>query len=265
MNIVRNRVVKLKTLTSIGILYAIGFGGGGTGANGITNVQNNMIAGFEYPVPQSTPGSWLYRGLSLENATNTGTFNIDHNSLHMENQPDGPQVTSDTDDTGNRLSAVSLLNANGFAGTFNFRNNIVKFNQKGGSVVSGPVGSTQNIDLATLNFSNNTYSYAGQFITFAKFPRATPAPVLAATLADWQTAGEDAGSNEADPTAPASGGQWVSATDLHFTAQPAAAFLTAPLGGVTDDVDAEVRNATSTAKGADEYYVSSGIADWMMF
>lgn len=265
MNILRNRFTKIKTMTNVGILYAIGFGGGGTGANGITNIQNNIIAGFEYPVPQSTPGSWLYRGLSLENGTNQGTFNIDHNSLHMEDQPNGPQATSATDDAGNRLSAISFLNANGFAGTVNFRNNIVKFNQKGGSVISGPVASTHNIDLATLNFSNNTYSYAGQFITFAKFPRATPAPVSAATLADWQAVGEDAGSNEADPTAPASGGQWVSATDLHFTAQPAATFLATPLAGVTSDYNGEARNATSTAKGADEYYVNSGIADWMMF
>ncbi|MGI8908711.1 MAG: hypothetical protein ACR2IE_19745 [Candidatus Sumerlaeaceae bacterium] len=272
MNILRNTVDQLKTNASQGILFAVGIGGGLTGTNtGVTNVLNNMIAGFDYQVQQTAvppvSSGFLMRAISVENGAVAGaTINIDHNSINMLNQP-GPQPQSlaTPGDPGNRLSVISLLNATGYAGTLNIRNNIIRVTQQYAAILSGPTGAAT-INFANLNLSNNTYFYGGTNTVMAKFNGTTYN-----TLADWQAAGEDTvGSNTADPLSGAPGsGRWYHDINLHFDAEPAAIYAAPVLAGAGNDVDNQVRPNPASAqieRGADEFYAPiSAIREWMLF
>jgi hypothetical protein len=273
MNILRNQFLVNKTSTASGITYSVGVGAAVTQAspNCVTNVQDNIMTGFDYPIAQSSATNWLYRAISVETANCTQVINVDHNSINMENQPNGPQVlggaTPTQGDPNGRLNAISFFNAGGFAGTFNFRNNIVRFLQQYGTVISTKTASTaaaDALDISKLNFSNNTYYYNNTGIAFAKIWNGT-ALVTYNTLADWQAAGKDAGSNEANPVVGSGGGKWISINDLHFDADPGSAFQTATSVGVTLDVDNQVRPNGALEKGADEFYLPSGVWEWSLY
>lgn len=271
LDILRNNINNVVSGTQGGILSAMQVGGGLVSPNtGTINIRNNMISGFEYPVDQPSATGWLYRAITIENTTNTGVYNVEHNSINMPNVTGPKPQLNNQGDPAQRLHAISFYSAGGFAGTFNFRNNIVRMTQEYASVIASRPSPTGQFDipLANLNFADNHYYYAGTGVTFAKVNETTYT-----TLADWKGIGKDAGSTDGvDPLAVVAGGNWRSATDLHFDAEPAGApFAVAVLPSAGNDIDNEVRPNPETSqveKGADEYYftvIPTAAKDWSLF
>jgi len=257
-NIIGNHISQVETPVVNGFNYMIGVGGVAANTQGATfNIINNMIGGVNGSATISTTGNLLGRAIAFESGSTQASlvFNIRHNSISMR---DIPNYGAAVDDTANRMAVLSLLNANGFAGTLNFENNIISYRQHNASVISnGPTGTTP----GTLNFNNNTY-HLGTGTKFAELNG-----VVYNTLADWQGAGRDLASNVADPFAPPSGGAWKSDSDLHFNADPAGAFkTTAIIAGITTDIDQNPRPAVTVTKGADEYVPpQSNVSAWTLY
>lgn len=261
LNINGNRFVDIQTLDGGGWLYAIGVGAGVTTVGRATyNITNNMIGGFRYDYtgvanPLST--GWICRGISIETLGSGATYNIHQNSFNMENVT---RFDNTLEDVNNRLGAISLLSAGNFAGVLNIQNNIFRYTQPNGTILSLRSGNTVG---GTLNINNNTY--AGSAIV------ANYNGTAYATLGNWKAAtggaaGQDAGSNVADPTVPAApgAGKWVSATDLHFDADPGSPYKVALLPAVPFDFDGQTR-AMTTDRGVDQFAPTSAVSEWMLF
>lgn len=254
-DIIGNHVSQVVSLATNGLNYVIGVGAGNaTTPAGTYNIVNNMIGGVHGTATITAATSMLGRAIAIENGANPATYNIRHNSISMADIPNyGP---NGEDDTNNRLAGLSFFNANNFSGTVNFENNIFNYRQHNASLISNQ--PTHSIAAATLNFNNNAY-FLGAGAKFAELNG-----TAYATLADWQAAGRDPNSNVVDPLAPPSGGAWVSDTDQHFTADPAAAFDGVAITGITTDIDGDPR-PTPPTKGADEFTVTAAVENWMLY
>ncbi len=259
-NIIGNHISQVVARHTTGFNYIIGCGGVPDTNLGVTfNIINNMIGGITGTETIDAAGSILGRAIALESSSKFINFNIRHNSISMADIPNyGPTV----DDSGNRMAVLSFLNSNAYSGNFNFENNIVSYRQHNASLINSRANATAaQLIAGTLTFNNNTY-HLGAGAKFAEFNNVTYN-----TLADWQGAGYDAASNSADPLSPPAGGAWISDSDLHFTADPAAAFKTSSvIAGITTDIDMNPRPAANVTKGADEFALpNSGVSDWSIY
>lgn len=251
-DIIGNHISQIDCLATNGWNYA--FGVTTANAESTINIVNNMVGGITGTATITTANGMLGRLIALENGTNPGTLNIRHNSFSVADIPSyGP---AGEDDTNNRLAGLSLLNANNFAGTINFENNIFSYRQHNGSLISN--GPTQTA-AGTLNFNNNTY-HLGTGAKFAELNGTTYA-----TLADWQSGtSRDTASNVVDPFAPPSGGAWISDSDPHFNADAASVFDGVTIAGITTDIDGQIRPNPPT-KGADEFLSGSSVDSWSLY
>jgi hypothetical protein len=258
-DIVGNHISQVVTPAANGYNYVIGVGGLAAANTGsVFNIRNNMIGGINGTATITAAGSLLGRAIALEAGSQNATYNIQHNSISMQDIPNyGPT----TDDSSNRMAVLSLLNSNNFAGTLNFENNIVSYRQHNASVISANPNPTEAQKIkGTLNFNNNTY-HLGSGTKFAELNGA-----VYNTLEEWQAAGRDLNSNIADPFAQPTGGAWISDSDLHFNNEPAAVFKTAAaIAGIPLDLDKNPRPASNVTKGADEYVPSSSVGQWMLY
>jgi hypothetical protein len=263
VNVTRN-TVNVDSQSTRGIHAAFNMGGGTTtglsiNPGTVTNIINNMASGN---CTAATPASTaIYHLVELELNTMSGTVNVDHNSLNLE---DWAGLTSAFTDADNfAVISTKATVSNQFAGTLNVRNNIIR-------VAEDRAKYYQNANTTTaatlINFENNTVyrpnqPTLGTGIHFAELPFGTNLNDFAA----WQATGRDTASTQADPITPGSGGKWISTTNLHFDAEPNATFQTATSLGVSVDLDNQARPNGALEKGADEFYVASGVQDWSIY
>lgn len=226
-----------------------------TGATGIAlsasavspstyRVFNNIISGFSFNAPVSNP---YYRGIVVTDPV--ASAQIAFNSINL------PTSANISGATAANTVGIGILNS-AFTGTADIRGNIVRLPQTGGSAVS-VAGGIAGVTATENDWSAGAGAYTG-----------TLAGSNAAGLADWQTlSGKDAASTAADPTVanPPASGTWVSATDLHFTADPGTSFRATPVTDISYDLDGDVRTALQTTKGVDEKTARSGIAGWQAY
>lgn len=203
-----------------------------TNANSNILVANNFIANVSAP---NNGGTYLNGyGISINGG---GGYKIYHNSVVLG--------TSQTN-TNEKGYSAGLYVEN--ATTVDVRNNIFVNNQtnvntrRTAIILQGNISMISNLDYNNL-YSTDKIGYVGT--GSSDFNN----PAYQATLQGWQsTSGKDAHSISYNPT-------FTSATDLHITSAAgndvlkAGTFLTA----VTKDIDAQLRNTTTPAIGADEF------------
>lgn len=257
LDISRNNISQMHTVAIGGYNYAIGVGGGSPSSGSTYNVVNNMVTGYETTQTVTNNTTWLNRAIALTTANSAAIYNIYHNSINMVDLAAFETAPAGGADTAKRLSALSLINAAGFAGTLNFVNNIVRYTQRQGAVITNT--ATQVIG-GTQNYDGNAYFIGSGGTTFAFLN-----DVAYPTLASWQAASRDLNSTSVDPFAPPSGGKWISQSNLHLDAAPAAALQGLALPAVPVDLDGQARPASAPAKGADEFFATASVTDWALF
>lgn len=262
LDVVNNKIIEVESMSGRGINAVILVGGGTTPNSGTTNIVNNFIAGYKCTNLAATlPTNFLYRAISFDAGTGeqAGTFNVYHNSINI---PDEAGITSSFADN-DLVAAVEANNsgANTFTATINMKNNIFRIGEDRMKVFQA-----RSTFGGTLS-SNNNMVYraelpaAGSGIHFAELPLNTNYTDFAA----WQSI-QDSGSVIGDPTVAAGAGlgKWVSATDLHFDADPGSTYDVAPIAGIAADIDGDIRPNPTTV-GADEYVASSRVTDWSVY
>jgi hypothetical protein len=204
-----------------------------TNANSNILVANNFIANVSAP---NNGGAYLNgHGISISGG---GGYKIYHNSVVLG--------TSQTNGSEKGFSAGLYVEN---ATTVDVRNNIFVNNQTNANtrrtavLLNGNISMVSNLDYNDL-YSTDRVGYVGTNATWFENP------AYQTSLQGWQSAsGKDAHSISYNPA-------FTSATDLHLNVNNAAnnvlkagTFLTT----VTKDIDAQLRNTTTPAIGADEF------------
>lgn len=192
---------------------------------GITNLYNNFITGFSTP---ATPNGYS-RGISVD--TSSATLNMYHNSIHI------PAVALTDSVFGVHVRSTSV------GPNVTFKNNIVAVYEDDDSSFCFTREGTAGTFVSDWNA---IYAGGGTKIGYWQNSEL-------ATLANWQAASaQDAHSKGVNPATTLGGpGQWTSGSNLHFTSKPSNLFAALPVGGITKDIDGDVRGSFPYM-GADE-------------
>ncbi|MNJ98975.1 hypothetical protein D3C87_167460 [compost metagenome] len=200
--------------------------------NAATKVYNNFvwdIAGYGFNGYDSNDNG---NGIVVDGG---GGYNIDFNTVILNTEQ---RLTG-----GHRSSCLLITNNVTTSGTINVRNNIFGNLQTTGNTTSrmaiSNIASPGSGVFGTINY-NSYYSASGNLSSTG-----TNASI-SNTLSQLKTSlGGNANSVNVNPIL-------TSANDLHLMA-PQPQLTATAIAGITTDIDAEVRSATSPYMGADEY------------
>jgi hypothetical protein len=235
----------LSTTNPLSISYGVtAFAFGANGSDITFNVYNNMIGGLGFYANQSNNEN--YHAFYV--LATTGNYNFFHNSINMVNQ----SLFTFTPDKAFAFGVSSASNGAPFVGTMTLKNNIVRFEQIGASMLY--VSDAVSLSHVVSDYNDWSIASSGTFAL----------PIMAymsdgsqyATLSAWQAfSSQDAHSQNVDPFA-TSPSYWVSTTNLHFTGSNPAPLtpgtpITSPIA-ITTDFDGNPRSLTAPWKGCDE-------------
>ncbi len=257
ISITRNTISNISASSSGSAQPAVGieFSGSSTGANAIAY---NKITG----ISQTVSGGYGAEGILLA-ATGTGLNISVYNNFISNVVSSGSSGTPDYNSNG---YGIAVNSGGGYKIYYNSIN--LTTNQSTGTsaaiFVSSAVNTTNAIDLRNNIFANNQstntrysiYSGAAKTvysnIDYNDYWSAGTLGFLGgaqATIAAWRTAtGKDVNSVSIQPV-------FTSATDLHLNPASNATLdnLGTPISGITDDIDADIRNTVTPDMGADEF------------
>ncbi|MFB3896793.1 MAG: hypothetical protein ACE14V_10885 [bacterium] len=235
-------------------LSIIALAGQGTGTC-TYNIYNNMMGGFSLLSTSHTAVNENYRGVFV--LSSMANVNLFHNSISLPNF-NGWAFTPD------KCYAFGLGTTNpavAYTGTFTMKNNIVRTEQVGGSVLY----LANNSDVAHVVSDYNDWAIASSD-TNAPPVMAYVGGSIYSTFNDWKAlSSQDANSQSVDPitTTPdhwsystTSTGVIIPPTDLHFSGLNPAPLtpgtpITSPIA-ITTDFDGDARSLSAPWKGCDE-------------
>ena len=204
---------------------------------------NNFISDLKAPVANSIDA---IHGISLRSTAATTTLNIYYNSIYLNASSTGTDFgTSAIFHTGSSTASTAVLN---------LRNNILANESVSSGAGLSVALRNANTDISNYaSSSNNNLFFAGSL--------ATPGPLYydgtntEITIAGLQArlATRESASITARPL-------FVSTTDLHIVTTDNCGLdgAAAPITGITDDIDANSRNAVTPDIGADEFDGTGG-------
>ncbi len=232
LNIYNNKVQLLQTANLSSGSY--GIEGIWVGAQGVYNVYNNTVTGFN--LPNGAQG--ISVGIGVSTGATTGvTANVYYNSVY--------EAGTNTAGATNPTQAAFYASLTGASGTrvVNVEDNIfmtdiANYTSYATCITATNVG-TINSDYNLL-YANGANGKIGSYMGTDE-----------TGLSDWQTASSQDGHSLASPP------HFVSASDLHIdsTAFPASAAYHGgtPITGITKDQDGKTRDATHPCIGAYEF------------
>lgn len=241
-NFFKNRVCGLTANGAAAICNGMTISGGTT-----QNVLNNLIGNLSAP---STSNTNAVRGINLTSTAVSSSLNVSYNTVRLNTSSTGADFgTSGIFHTANATATTAELT---------LRNNaIVNLSTPNGAGLTVAFRRS-GTDLANYNVaSNNNDFYAGTPDSSHLIYHDGTDPYQ--TLAAYQAlvAPRDSASITANPTFLST--TCGSADFLHVDPLDASLDgLGTPIAGITDDVDGDVRNATTPDIGADEYTVVAG-------
>ncbi|MEO6489428.1 MAG: T9SS type A sorting domain-containing protein, partial [Ferruginibacter sp.] len=247
VNILKNKIYTLSAQNSTGGSGSLVNGLLLTGGTTIT-AYNNFVSDLKAPVANTTDG---IRGISVPSTTVNSVYNIYYNSIYLN-----------ASSTGTNFGSSALFhsgNATATTAVLNLRNNILDNESVAagtGLTVALRKGATELNNYA--GSSNNNLFFAGSL--------AVPGPLYydgintETTISGLQVrlAARESASISAQPI-------FVGVIDLHLLTTDNCSIDggAAPITGITDDIDADVRNTVTPDIGADEFNgTGGGIGNW---
>jgi hypothetical protein len=241
-SVYNNRILSItNTATTTGALYGITLASGGV----TNNVYNNIITGLAAPTSTNTGTTTTdhIRGINVTSTTASSTQNISFNTIYLNASGGAIFSTSCVFHTTNATATTSALY---------LRNNILVNH----STASG-VGVTSALRLSSTTLtnynaaSNNNLLYVNSGATHFIFYDGTNGDPDAAAFKSRVAPRETSTVSEN----PAFVNNAVLPYDLHLnTGTPSQAESGGvSIGGITTDIDGDVRNASTPDIGADEF------------
>ncbi len=231
-----NTIINANTITGVSNTNTGGYGVRGIMVLGNgTRASNNMLSDV-WNYQDATVALYATIGLSIEGAASN--VNLYNNSVNLFGAHAGFTTTSG-------VAACVFINTTGTG--LDIRNNILNNSFDNSTSTGDKSYAIYTTSLTNTQFSNinyNDYSVVGNstvgspFLGFLSTDRTT--------LADIQTGfGQNVASVNIAPT-------FTSSTDLHIS-DAALDNLGTPIAGITNDIDGDVRSATTPDMGADEF------------
>ncbi len=193
-------------------------------------IANNMIS--DILGDGGTTYATTVRGIGID--AGSGVIMVAHNSVYLSGDASNGGSTS--------AGLFGALTVNAAASGLNIRNNIF---QNSITKTSAPTARAYAVYSYAANTVYNAINYNDYYVTGTQGVLGYLGSART-TLTDWQTAtAQDANSRNADPI-------FTSTTNLH-TFAVSVNNLGTPIALVPDDIDGDVRSATTPDLGADEF------------
>ncbi len=205
--------------------------------NGITvTAYNNFVAKLE---AGNADLADAVRGISVNSTTANSTYNLYHNSIYINAASAGTNFGTS--------GIYHLTNATATTGALNMVDNIIVNTSTANGTGLTVAYRRSNATLANFAASDYNLLYAGT-------PSATNLIFYDGTNSDQTLAAYQARVSTRDANSISLMPVFVSATDLHLTPDNCALDNKGtPVGGISNDIDADTRSASTPDIGADEF------------
>jgi hypothetical protein len=233
-----------------GIIVVGNISGGNIFANNISNLKN------------VNTGGWSIHGITLQATTTTSNLTIYNNFIY---DVIGDGWLGNNQDNGH---GIGILGGGGYNIYYNSINMTTNQITRAGPTAAIFIDNRTAAGVTPVNLNIRNNIFANQETTGTRYAIISAVPASSftninyndyfaqnvgfltstrATIGAWQTAtGQDGNSISINP-------QYVSLTDLHLGPTSTLNGQATPIGSISVDIDAQVRNATTPDMGADEF------------